>query len=154
MVSAKLFIISISNPILAGVYDSNNNLIEIFMQEGKTSDILPLLYKDITKRYDIKKIYYVNGPGSYMSIKVSYMFLKTISISNDIPFKAASGFMFNNNSPIKALGKKYFFNTKDDKIIIDFLTNEINIEELKLPHLLNEEIFCNDTLPNYCLPAV
>ena len=41
-----------------------------------------------------------------MAIKVAYLFLKTISISKNIELESCSGFEFNKNSPIKALGKK------------------------------------------------
>ena len=40
-----------------------------------------------------------------MAIKVAYIFLKTISITRSIDLYACEGFEFNQNSPIKALGK-------------------------------------------------
>ncbi|MEA2049157.1 MAG: hypothetical protein U9O56_00265 [Campylobacterota bacterium] len=150
----KVFIIPISNPILVGVYDQNNNLVEVFQKDGKTSDILPNIFKTILEKYSLSSIFYVNGPGSYMSIKVSYIFLKTISIVHNIKLKASSGFNFNNNSPIKALGKKYFFNTKDDTIIVDFLDKDKQLKEFLLPDKIDETIFSEDSLPNYNLPAI
>ena len=36
-----------------------------------------------------------------------------------IEFLAANGFLFNQNSPIKALGKKYFIN-ENEEIKVDF----------------------------------
>jgi tRNA A37 threonylcarbamoyladenosine modification protein TsaB len=152
----KVLVISIAKPMLIGIYQ-DNLLINSIAKEGKTSDILPLLFDKILLKYTVDEIYYVNGPGSYMAIKIAYVFLKTISIINKIDFYAVSGFDFNNNSPIKALGKKYFFreNNKlnDDKIIIDFL-NDIELEDFCLPEKFENIKYSKDTLPNYNLPAV
>jgi len=148
-----ILVIPISNPILVGVY-KNKKLIEVIEQDGKTSDILPKIIEDILNKYDISSIYYVNGPGSYMAIKIAYIFLKSICIAKDINFFATSGFYFNNNSPIKALGKKYFFNSKDDKITIELLKDLNTIEDFELPQNLDDTIFTKDCLPKYNLPAV
>lgn len=149
----SILVISISNPILIGVYE-NNKLIDTIKSEGKTSDILPSIFDDLLKKHNIKNIYYVNGPGSYMAIKIAYIFLKTLSITKQISFKAASGFKFNENSPIKALGKKYFFNRQDDKITIDFIEDLEELKDFKLPSDISNISFSEDILPNYHLPAV
>jgi tRNA A37 threonylcarbamoyladenosine modification protein TsaB len=148
-----ILVITISSPICIGVY-SENILIDTIISDGKTSDILPSIYSQISNKYDIDTIYYVNGPGSYMAIKIGYIFLKTISIVKNIPFKATSGFKFNENSPIKALGKKYFFNNNDGSIAIKFLTEDDYIQDFKLPKELDISIFTEDCLPQYNLPAV
>jgi len=147
-----ILVISISNPVLVGVYE-NTVLVKTYEIDGKTSDGLPKLFETILKSFDINRIYYVNSPGSYMAIKVAYVFLKTVSITKNLPFFASNGFHFNNNSPIKALGKKYFIN-KDGEIIIDFIDKNTKLEEFELPKQLNENIFSQDTLPIYNLPAV
>ena len=149
----NVVIISIANPILVGIY-KDNNLIQEIKKDGKTSDVLPFIFEQLLNKYTIKEIVYVNGPGSFMAIKVAYIFLKTLSITNDIILKACNAFMFNNNSPIKALGKKYFFNSKDDKIYLDFLENNSLQEEFKLPQEFPDEIASMDSLPSYNLPAV
>lgn len=152
----KALVISIANPIQIGIY-KDNVLIESISKEGKTSDILPLLFDEILDKYNVNEIYYVSGPGSYMAIKIAYIFLKTISIVNSIKFYSVSGFDFNNNSPIKALGKKYFFRNKNklenDKITIEFLNNTI-IEDFKIPQNFKDVKYSEDTLPKYNLPAV
>ena len=153
MKKVDVLVISIANPILIGIYE-DNNLIKTIEDSGKTSDVLPNIFKSILEDFEIITIFYVNGPGSYMAIKVGYIFLKTISIVRDIKFKATNGFKFNQNSPIKALGKKYFFNQDNDKIIIDFLKDTDKIIEFKLPKELQKDIFTEDCLPNYQLPAV
>jgi tRNA A37 threonylcarbamoyladenosine modification protein TsaB len=146
-----ILVISISNPILVGIYQ-NNKLYDTITQNGKTSDILPIIFQTILDKYDIQNIIYVNGPGSYMSIKVAYIFLKTLCIVKNIQLKAVSGFDFNENSPIKALGKKYFIN-QNGKIVVDFV-NLDDIKPFKLPNNLDNIVFLDDIAPSYNLPAV
>lgn len=114
----EALVISIANPLLIGIY-KDKVLIEEINKEGMTSDILPTIFENLLEEYDIKRVTYVNTPGSYMAIKVAYVFLKTISITKNIEFFACSGFEFNENSPIKALGKKYFINSATG-IKVDF----------------------------------
>jgi hypothetical protein len=153
MNNIDVLVISIANPILVGIY-KDNILLETIESKGKTSDVLPNIFKEILEKFDISTIFYVNGPGSYMAIKVGYIFLKTLSIVKGIEFKATNGFEFNENSPIKALGKKYFFNQDDGKIIIEFLKDSDKLIDFKLPKELKKNIFNDDCLPNYHLPAV
>ncbi|RXJ87434.1 hypothetical protein [Arcobacter sp. CECT 8985] len=149
-----IFVITISNPLLIGIY-KDKKLIKQIKQEGKTSDALPILFESLLKEYkNISGLYFINAPGSYMAIKVSYIFLKTLSISKNIPLYASNGFNFNKNSPIKALGKKYFIK-QNDTIKVDFLDNDIKIHDFKLPDNLDIKLFDeNNTLPEYNLPAV
>ena len=151
--SINVLVISIASPILVGIYD-DDKLIEIIEEDGMTSDILPSIFDNLLKKYKIDNIFYVNGPGSFMAIKVAYIFLKTLTITNDINMYASHGFNFNENSPIKALGKKYFFKGKDDKIYIEFLKEDDIIKNFQLPKILNKKIFNEDCLPSYNLPAV
>jgi len=153
--NVKVLVISISNPILIGLYEENN-LIKTISDSGKTSDVLPELFKEILNSYKVIDIFYVSGPGSYMAIKIAYVFLKTISIINKIDLYGISGFEFNNNSPIKALGKKYFirrFENKNEKIEIDFIKNE-KTDEFNLPQTINCIKYKENSLPEYNLPAV
>ena len=151
--NVKIVVISIATPILVGIYE-DNNLIKTISQDGKTSDILPLIFKNLLKQYNIIEIIYINGPGSFMAIKVAYIFLKTLSIIHKIPLKACDGFSFNNNTPIKALAKKYFFKDKDGKIHIDFLEDTNILRNYTLPSNLDSIKFDEDSLPKYNLPAV
>jgi len=148
----EVLVISISNPLLIGIYD-NNKLIEEYKCEGKTSDLLPSLFEDLLKKYDLERLNYVNTPGSYMAIKVAYIFLKTISITKNIPLRACSGFEFNENSPIKALGKKYFIQVEDE-VKVEFLEKNSIIRDFKLPKSIENINFNKQTLPIYNLPAV
>ncbi len=148
----EVLVITISNPLLIGIYE-NKILIKEHKLDGKTSDLLPSLFDQLLKDYNINKIIYVNSPGSFMSIKVAYIFLKTISITKNIELKACEGFEFNQNSPIKALGKKYFI--KDgNKVKVDFLEKDCIIHDFNLPTSIEKYNFNEETLPIYNLPAV
>jgi len=148
----EVLVITISNPLLIGIYE-NKKLIKDYKLDGKTSDLLPNLFKNLLNDFDIQKIIYVNSPGSFMSIKVAYIFLKTICISKNIEFNAIEGFEFNNNSPIKALGKKYFIRV-ENKIKVDFLEKDCIIHDFELPMGIEKYNFKEETLPIYNLPAV
>ncbi|MFA7083452.1 MAG: hypothetical protein WC141_02840 [Arcobacteraceae bacterium] len=147
-----ILVISISAPILIGVYE-NHKLIKTFTQDGKSSDIIPKIFSQIEKEYAINRVLYVNAPGSYMAIKVAYVFLKTWCLVKNIELYATNGFNFNQNSPIKALGKRYFINNNGE-IKTDFINEDMKIESFTLPILLDESIFSINNLPEYNLPAV
>ena len=148
----EILVITISNPLLIGVYE-NKKLIKEHKLDGKTSDLLPSLFEELLKEYEIKRIAYVNSPGSFMAIKVAYIFLKTICITKNIEFLAIDGFEFNQNSPIKALGKKYFIKD-ENKIKVDFLEKDCIIHDFELPTGIEKYNFNEETLPIYNLPAV
>ena len=139
---------------MIGVYD-NQVLIEKFASREKTSDILPKLFDLILKKYNCKNLYFAKGPGSFMAIKITYLFLKTLTITKNMQLFATTGFTFNENSPIKAVGALYFI-IKDGKIA----TQKINDDEIKrinpftLPKRLNYKIFTTDNEPLYILPAI
>jgi tRNA threonylcarbamoyladenosine biosynthesis protein TsaB len=125
-------------------------LIETIEKEGFTSDILPIIFDEILKKYKINSIIYSKGPGSFMAIKLAFIFFKTLQIVKNIEFLAADGFYFNKNKPIKAVGKSYF--VKKEGII----TIKKNLKEgdFFLPEILNKNDFSKDTSPLYVLNAV
>jgi hypothetical protein len=141
--------IVISKPLKVGIYQ-NNKLIEVIQKDGLTSDILPVVFDEILKKYDINSIIYSKGPGSFMAIKLAYVFFKTLEIAKNIKFLAADGFYFNNNQPIKAVRKSFFVKKKG------IISIEKNLEEgeFVLPEILNKKDFSNDTAPLYVLNAV
>jgi tRNA A37 threonylcarbamoyladenosine modification protein TsaB len=148
----EILVISIASPLLVGIY-KEGICIQKIEKEGKSSDILPLLFEEILKEYSPEKLYYANGPGSYMAIKIAYVFLKTLAISLDIPLQACDAFVFNNNSPIKAIGKNHFLK-ENSAIIMKIIGDEVQKEPYKLPECLNSELFNADCEPLYIVPAV
>ena len=128
-------------------------LIETIQSEEKTSDTLPRLFDEILTRHTINALYYAKGPGSFMAIKVTYIFLRTLSITKDIPLFATEGFTFNNNKPIKATGALYFMK-ENGKILTKKIDTPKVSYDFTLPQTLEQTHFSDDVEPLYVLPAV
>ena len=144
-------LVALSSPILIGVYE-HNKLINTIKSEEKSSDILPEIFDKLFKQYKIEKLFYANGPGSFMAIKVAYIFLKSISILKDIPLFATDAFYFNENNPIKAIGKLYFV-----KISQEIETQKLETvpeADFRLPNELYYNEFSATTTPLYMIGAV
>ncbi len=146
-----IVVVALASPIQIGVY-GDNKLIDIIESEEKSSEVLPIIFDNLFQTYDIEKLFYANGPGSFMAIKVAYIFLKSISILKNIPLFATDAFYFNNNQPIKAIGKLYFV-----KISSEIKTEKlVTVPDMKftLPKVLKTDDFSNITTPLYCIGAV
>jgi len=144
-----IVIIPISKPLKIGLY-KDGELFEEIEADKMTSDFLPFFFDEILKKYKIKNIIYANGPGSYMAIKLTYIFLKTLQITQNIDILAQDGFYFNQNSPIKAIGNRYFVKENDTITI-----KEANLDkEFELPKKLNYSDFTKEISPIYILNAV
>lgn len=87
-----------------------------------------------------------------MAIKVTYIFLRTLSIAKNLKLFATDGFYFNQNNPIKAMGKLYF--VKKENKIETKVFNDTKIVEFNLPKELHVEDFTQKVEPLYILPAV
>lgn len=147
----SVVIISISSPLLIGVY-RDNLLIETIEKNEKTSDILLQVLMNIYSRYNYKKLIYTNGPGSYMAIKLTYITLRTLEIIKGLKIYACDAFSLNNQNPIKAMGKLYFIKEKDTIITKKF--DEAVEQRFKLPSMLSEVTIFSNNEPLYILPAV
>ena len=146
-----LVVIALTSPIIIGVY-KDNKLVERIESEERSSEILPSLFKTLLEKYEIKNIIYANGPGSFMAIKVSYIFLRTLCIVKNITLLATDAFYFNNNTPIKAVGKLYFVKNRDAIETVTLL--EAPIMVFTLPQELKLEEFSRDSAPFYGIGAV
>ena len=147
-----VIVIAIDSPLQIGIY-RENRLIETISKEGKTSDILPLLFQEILKQYTIGKMVYANGPGSFMAIKVGYIFLKTISIVKNIPLFGVDGFYFNSNTPIRATNSLYFVKRDNGDIEMDRLEN-FTPTPFELPQHFEIERYSKNVEPIYILPVI
>jgi len=146
-----ILLIALSSPILIGVYE-DNKLIDAIVSSEKSSDALPIIYKTLLEKYDVEKLFYANGPGSFMAIKVAYIFLKSLSILKKIPLYATDAFKFNENSPIKAIGKLCFV-----KISSEIKTQKLETApevKFELPDVLDYNEFSTNTAPLYMIGAV
>ncbi len=144
-------VIALTSPILVGIYEEGQ-LIETRESSLKSSDVLPEIFKDILECYELKRIFYANGPGSFMAIKVAYIFLKSLSVLKKIPLYGTDAFYFNDNMPIKAIGKLYFV-----KIASEIKTEKFqeHVEAFfALPHTLEVASFSKNATPLYSIGAV
>jgi tRNA A37 threonylcarbamoyladenosine modification protein TsaB len=147
----ELLIISISSPLLLGVYEEDS-LIETISSDLKTSEILLPLIKKCLDKYDISKIIYTRGPGSYMAIKLTYIILRTIEIMRGIKCVGCSGFTLNGGEPIKAIGNLYFIKEKET-IITKKYEQPVNVK-FTLPQSIQDLELDEESIPDYILPAV
>jgi len=151
MLKVDILCITLTSPIKIGVYE-DGKLIETILSDERSSDVLPLIFKDLLNKYEVEKLFYANGPGSFMAIKVAYIFLKSLSILKKIPFFATDAFYFNKNQPIKAIGKLYFV-----KINQEIKTQKIETApevDFHLPDVLDYNEFSTNTTPLYMIGAV
>ena len=146
-----LLIISISSPLLLGVYE-DDNLIDSISSELKTSEILLPTIMTILDKYHISKMIYTRGPGSYMAIKLTYIMLKTIEITRGIKCFGCSGFVLNGNQPIKAIGNLYFIKEKET-IMTKKYEQPVNAP-FTLPQSIHDLEIDEESTPEYVLPAV
>lgn len=144
-------VIALASPLLVGIY-KNGVLVEEIKQEGMSSDLLPEIFESLLQKYTFSTLMYAKGPGSFMGIKVTYLFLKTLSITKKIPLLATDAFFFNQNSPIKAVGKLYF--VKNSSTIELKPIEAPEIIGFELPKYIDREKFDSDTLPYYGIDAV
>ncbi|MDR1285443.1 MAG: hypothetical protein LBJ88_04500 [Campylobacteraceae bacterium] len=146
-----MLVIALSSPLIVGVYE-NDKLIDSFKSDEMVSDSLPKIFKKILHFFTCKELFYAKGPGSFMAIKVTYVYLKSLQIALHVPLFACEGFVFNENSPIKALGNQWFFKEKTG---IALKENSIGkTKPFKLPNILDRKKFSEKNEPLYILSAI
>lgn len=144
-------VVALSSPVLVGIYE-NGTLIEEIRSEGMSSEVLAEIFDPLLERYDFSRLAYAKGPGSFMGIKVTYLFLKTLSIVKKIPLVATDAFFFNQNAPIKAVGKLYF--VKNSSMITLEPVDSPQAGTFALPQRIDWNQFDADNLPYYGIDAV
>ena len=148
----EILLISLSSPLQIGVYE-NKKLIKAYSSTKKSSEVLSLLFEEILDRFEVSALYYTKGPGSFMAIKIAYIFLRTLSITKNIPLLATDGFHFNQNAPIKANGNLYFMK-ENGKILTKKIKSTEKLRDFSLPKELESSLFDEDIEPLYVLPAI
>lgn len=144
-------VIALGTPVLVGVY-KEGHLVEEIRSEGMSSDVLAEIFDALLKKYEFARFIYAKGPGSFMGIKVTYLFLKTLSIVKKIPLLATDAFFFNRNAPIKAVGKLYFVKNSSTITLEPIESPEAGT--FVLPQRIDLENFDSDNLPYYGIDAV
>ncbi len=148
----RFLFLTVSSPFLLGVYEGGA-LVKKYEASGKASDVLPLMIDEAIKEFAPDEIYYTNGPGNHMSLKIAYVCLKALCIIKKIPLYGVSPFLFNNNSPIKAFGNSYFVSTLG-KITLKTREEEINLLSVTLPGSVEFEQLKGSSKPLFLLPPV
>jgi len=149
VLKVNLVIIAIESPLLIGIYE-NNILIDKVESDGQTSESLPMEFQKLLEKFEIENILFANGPGSFMAIKINYVFLKTISTVLNIKLLSQDGFFFNSNTPIRAINKMYFVK-KEHKIEIEKVI-DFQKTAFALPQKFEIEKYSEIIEPNYILP--
>ncbi len=151
MPKVDIVVIELSSPILVGVYQ-DTKLVQTLSSHEQSSEALPLLFREVLSKYEIGSIVYTRGPGSFMAIKVAYIFLQTLCIVNQCRLYATNAFTFNQSRPIKAFGKLYFIQSNGTITTQKF---EEPIEaRFELPKTIDLSDYSEETTPLYVLPAV
>jgi hypothetical protein len=149
----KILLLSAKAPFLVGIYSETNELLEQkVLQEIKASDALPTLIEELLDLYEPVALFYANGPGNQMSIKISFVCLKTLSIVKNIPLRASSSFAFNDFTPIELTNKR-FFCFENGNITVRHIEG-LQEASFVLSSRLDESIFCAEHEPVYVLPPV
>jgi len=144
-------VVALGTPVLVGVYE-DGALIEEIRSDGMSSDVLAEIFDTLLKKYSFSHFIYAKGPGSFMGIKITYLFLKTLSIVKNIPLLATDAFFFNKNRPIKAVGKLYF--VKNSSTIALEPVESPEPGAFSLPERIDLKNFDSDNLPYYGIDAV
>lgn len=127
-------------------------LVETITSEEKSSEAIPKIFSTIFKTSDVKRVFFARGPGSFMAIKITYIFLRTLQVTKGVELFASDGFYFTGDKPIKAM-KKLYFVKKEGKISTQLFADEIEVD-FNLPSLIELEKYSKDIEPLYILPAV
>ncbi|WP_245944272.1 MULTISPECIES: hypothetical protein [Helicobacter] len=163
-------------PTLVGIYSciqkiwklTQSHLITQPLSEGLVPLFMDLRAQGIT----FESLYFVRGPGSFMALKLIYLFAKTLEITQNVKLYATHAFHFNENFPIKAYGNCYFIqadstnqsNTHESKTL-DKEAKELNIhlqsfhtppqrKPFVLPDILDLTLFNTQLKPLYLLPPI
>ncbi|MGE4398533.1 MAG: tRNA threonylcarbamoyladenosine biosynthesis protein TsaB [Campylobacterales bacterium] len=148
----KFLFLTVSSPFRLGVYE-NDELKKEYVAEGKASDVLPVMIDEALKDYAPNEIYYTNGPGNHMSLKIAYVCLKSISIVKKIPLYGVTPFAFNGNLPIRAFGNSYFV-YETGRISLKVFENIPTVGEPILPSRCDFAAVQGAPEPLFILPAV
>ncbi len=142
----------IASPWQIGIYSVEGTLLKSRKIEGYVSENLVETLNHTLEHSPVKQVLYVNGPGSYMGIKLTYITLRTLEAVRKIPFAAVSAFALNGGKPLKAMGKLYF--VKEKETIITRKFDEKIPQEFQMPESLKHLEILSDREPDYRLPSV
>ena len=146
-----LLVFAIKAPFVIGVYEEYELIDTIISEEAKASDILPPLLCELCDKHLPDELFFVDGPGNLMSLKVAFVALKTISVLKNIPLAGADAFHFNGKKALK-ISNKLIFEKQNDKISL--AKEACDTAEMSMPQRLKRQIFDTSATPRYILSAV
>lgn len=148
----ELLLFSVDSPLQAGIYQEKK-LIQTFECQGRVGEELYPLLEEILEHYELSALYHLQGPGSFTAIKLTHLFLRTLSIALKIPLYGTDSFAFNGGAPIKAYGDSYFIK-KGREIEVCRLCSPPSLAPWKLPLILDDSLFSLASEPLYVLPPL
>lgn len=146
--NCDLILLCAPDNLRLGVYEQKK-LAQTIEIRGKASEQLSVVFEKLLQNHRIETLCYSNGPGSFMAIKLSFIFLKSLQMVLGFKMFSVSLFYFNKNAPIKAVGKMAFVK-KQDKICTIFM-EEVPKSTFVLPTNFCKEDFCQMVQPQYYL---
>ena len=92
-------VLSLCSPTQIGVY-KNGKLSYALRSEEKAGDYLACAFSDILqKEKKIDEILYANGPGSFLGLKLAYLFLSALAMTQAVNFFAIDIFEITREVP-------------------------------------------------------
>ncbi len=147
-----LLLLSVASPIQIGLYDRSGQRIEAFSYEQKASAVLYSAFEAIEGRFEITALAYARGPGSFMGLKLGFVFLRSYAIVKGLPMYAADSFLFNEGAPIGASRSRSYVK-EGDRISIRRLESPPK-SAMALPDRLDWSAMDAPLEPLYIQPAV
>ncbi len=147
-----LLLLSAASPMQIGLYDEKGALLEQQQLAGKASSELYPAFEAIDRAYQVTALAYARGPGSFMGLKLGFVFLRSYAIAKNIPMYAADSFYFTGGYPIMASRVRAYFKSGEE-ISIGRLESPPE-SGLRLPDRLNLSELDAPLEPLYIQPAV
>lgn len=102
------------------IIDVNTNISQVLVERTKI-----ILKKSKSRKKDIKKIVFNQGPGNFTSLRIALAYIKAMAFHLNIPVVTLNSFQIMALSSIKNQSKHPFF------VAIDARMNEIYVSEYK-----------------------
>ncbi|GHV10482.1 glycoprotease [Campylobacterota bacterium] len=152
MRSVSLLLLSATRPTRLAIYGEDGGVIEQFQSDLPLTESLYDAIKAFDEAYAIERVLYARGPGSFMGLKLGYLFLRSFALGRGIDFLAADSFALSGGAPIHSHSKRWFVLENGSAAIRSF--DSAPAEVLSPPERLDLTLFSAETAPNYILSAV
>lgn len=152
LLEVNILLNTVTSPFQVAVYTLDGMQKEYYEGEGKASEELLFFVNTLVKRYCVKGLFFIRGPGSSMGIKMGYLAIMTLHHILECDVKGCDAFVFSHENYVRATRKSLFHKENDGTIS---LVHDIHKEgKISLPLELDVSLFSEDISPLYVLPAV